>query len=48
MERVQLKKERETKTTDNHSILKLDIEDVLLQTKTSSNAESMVDQTKMI
>jgi hypothetical protein len=38
----------ETITTEKTSILKLDTEDVLLQTPTSSNAESMVDQTKVI
>jgi len=37
----------ETETTELLSILKLETEDVLLQTETSSHAESMVDQTKM-
>jgi hypothetical protein len=45
MVKVQLKKEREIKTTERHSTLKLDIEDVLKETLTSFNAESMVDQT---
>jgi predicted amino acid racemase len=44
---VQLRKEREIKETEKSSIRKPDIEDVLLQTPTSSNAESMVDQTRM-
>jgi hypothetical protein len=37
----------ETPTTDRTSILKLDTEDVHVETTTSSNAESMVDQTTM-
>jgi hypothetical protein len=40
--------EPETHTIDQTSTLELDIEDVLHQTLTSSNAESMVDQTKEI
>jgi hypothetical protein len=45
---VLLKKERETNTTEKDSILKLDTEDVLQETLTSSIAESTVDQIKMI
>jgi len=40
--------ELEDKVTKNSSILKLVIEDVLLTTAISWNAESMVDQTKVI
>jgi hypothetical protein len=36
----------ETETTEKTSILKLEIEDALLITLTSSNAEDMVDQDK--
>jgi len=45
--KVQLKKEREIKTTERNSTEKLVTEDVLQETQTSSNAESMVDQTTM-
>jgi hypothetical protein len=38
---------REIMATEKTSIPKPDIEDALLQTPTSSNAESMVDQTRM-
>jgi hypothetical protein len=38
---------RETTKTEITLTLKLDTEDVLLQAKTSFNAESMVDQTTM-
>jgi hypothetical protein len=48
MERVLPERDLETNTTEKDSILQLDTEDVLLQTLTSSNAESMVDQIKMI
>jgi hypothetical protein len=39
--------EPEIHTTEEHSIQMLDTEDVLLLTQASSNAESMVDQTKV-
>jgi hypothetical protein len=37
----------ETNTTEKTLIAKLDTEDVMLETLTSSNAEDMVDQTTM-
>jgi hypothetical protein len=40
--------EPETKTTSDSSIQKLETEDVLVETLEFSNAESMVDQTKVI
>jgi hypothetical protein len=42
-----LEPEPETITTTNNSMLKLDIEDAQEETLISSNAESMVDQTKV-
>jgi len=48
MPEVLLRKERETTTTETTSTLKPDTEDVLTTTRTSFNAESMVDQTTMI
>jgi len=38
---------KEINTTERTLILKLDIEDAQLHTATSSNAEDMVDQTRM-
>jgi len=43
--KVQLKKEREIKTTEKDSMPKLVTEDAMLETSLFSNAESMVDQT---
>jgi hypothetical protein len=45
--KVLLKRVREIITTDKPSILKLVIEDVPLETRASSPAESSEDQTKM-
>jgi hypothetical protein len=44
--KVQPKRVRETPTIERDLTLKLDIEDAVLHTLTSFNAESTVDQTK--
>jgi len=44
---VQPKRVRETTVTEKPLILKLDTEDAMVETPASSNAEDMVDQTKM-
>jgi hypothetical protein len=48
MARVLPERELETNTTEKDSILQLDTEDAMVETLTFSNAESMVDQIKMI